>query len=45
MEKQAPKISDLKVVETKGVIDCKECALKPWCEAACELPPYYHYEL
>lgn len=45
MKKQVPKISDLKIVDTQGVNDCKECALKPWCDKPCDLQPFTHYEL
>ena len=45
MKKQAPKIGDLKVADTQNGNDCKECALQPWCDAACELPINKHYEL
>lgn len=45
MKKQAPKIGDLQVADTRNGNDCKECALQPWCDAACELPINKHYEL
>lgn len=45
MKKEAPKISDLKIVKTNDTSDCFECALQPWCVGACELPINYHYEL
>lgn len=45
MKKQTPKILDLKVVETQGDDDCKECVLQPYCMGTCPLPITNHYEL
>lgn len=45
MKKQAPKIGDLKIADTQKGNNCKECALQPWCDTACELPINKHYEL
>ena len=45
MKKQALKIGDLKIADTQKGIDCKECALQLWCDAACELPINKYYEL
>ena len=45
MKKQAPKIGELKIRDSKGGSDCFECALQSWCDRACELPINKHYEL
>lgn len=45
MKKQSPKISDLKVLETLGVDDCKECVLQSYCVGDCPLEIQKHYEL
>lgn len=45
MKKRALKISDLKVVETQGFDDCKECVLQPYCKGDCPLEISKHYKL
>lgn len=50
MEKDLPKPIELKkailkVVETQGFDDCKECVLQPYCMGDCPLEIQKHYEL